>query len=77
VRKKVIMTLLEEKAVNERTKQVTVRMETDDFSRIYTNNVRADLNLKQIFNLFIGQFIRDYREWLSRSKTYEEEVEVG
>jgi hypothetical protein len=77
VRKIVRMTLLEERYVDPKTKFVRVRLEIPgEFSVEYSNNVRADLDLKALFNLFIGGFMRDYKNWLSAPKEYQEEVEV-
>jgi hypothetical protein len=38
--------------------------------------VRADLDLKDVFKLFIGDFIKAYRAWLNAPKEYSEEVEL-
>jgi len=70
------MTLIAEKPIDEKTKSVRVFMETEEFGKEYANNVRIDLTLKDIFNLFIKQFMQDYEEWKKIPKTYEEEVEI-
>lgn len=76
-RKNVRMTVLEERYVDPMTKFVRVRIEIPrEFSMEYSNNVRADLDLKAIFKLFINDFIKDYKRWLSTPKEYQEEVEV-
>jgi hypothetical protein len=77
MKKAVKMTLLEERYVEPETKYVRVRFEVPgEFSVEFSNNVRADLDLKAIFGLFIGDFVKAYRAWLSAPKEYEEEVEV-
>jgi hypothetical protein len=76
-RKTVKVTLLEERYVDPRTKFVRVRFEVPgEFSVEFSNNVRADLDLKALFGLFIDDFIKAYRAWLSAPKEYSEEVEV-
>lgn len=77
VKKTVKMTLLEERYVDPKTKFVRVRLEVPgEFSVEFSNNVRADLDLKAIFRLFLDDFLKAYRAWLSTPKEYSEEVEV-
>jgi hypothetical protein len=76
-RKTVKITLLEERYVDRDTKFVRVRFEVPgEFSVEYSNNVRAGLDLKAVFKLFIDDFIKAYKAWLSTPKEYSEEVEV-
>jgi hypothetical protein len=77
VRKTVKITLLEERYVAPKTKFVRVRLEIPgEFSMEFSDNVRADLDLKAIFRLFIDDFVKAYRAWLSTPKEYQEEVEI-
>jgi hypothetical protein len=77
MKKAVKMTLLEERYVDPNTKFVRVRFEVPgEHSVEFSNNVRADLDLKAIFKLFLGDFIKAYRAWLSAPKEYSEEVEL-
>jgi hypothetical protein len=77
VRKVVRATLLEERYVDPKTKFVRVRMEVPgEFSTEFSNNVRADLDLRAVFRLFLNDFLKAYRAWLSAPKEYQEEVEV-
>jgi hypothetical protein len=77
VRKTVKITLLEERYVDPKTKFVRVRLEIpEEFSTEFSNNVGAGLDLKAIFRLFIDDFVKAYRAWLSTPKEYQEEVEI-
>lgn len=76
-RKTVRMTVLEERLVDPNTKFVRVQLEVPgEFSLELSNNVRADLEPKDILRIFVKDFLEAYRRWLKTPKTYEEEVEV-
>lgn len=75
--KEVSMKILEEKQVNADTKYVRVEMcVPDEYCNQYSNNVLSTLTLDEIFNIFIDQFINDYKEWLNKPKEVKKQVTI-
>jgi len=71
------MTVLEERLVDPNTKFVRVQLEVPgEYSLEFSNNVRADLGLKDMFRIFLPDFLEAYTRRLKTPKTYEEEGEV-
>lgn len=75
--KEVVMRVLEERMVNQDTKFVRVEIcVPDEYCSQYSNNVLASFTYDDIFNLFIDQFINDYKNWLSQPKEVRRSVTI-
>ncbi len=71
------MKILEERMVNADTKFVRVELcVPDQYCNQYSNNVLATLTYDDIFNLFIDQFIQDYKNWINQPKEIEKQITI-
>ena len=75
--KEVIMKILEERQVNADTKFIRIELCVEnEYCNQYSNNVLSTLTLDDIFNLFIDQFIQDYKSWLAQPKEVRKQVKI-